>query len=78
MKELVEYLVKNLVGDSDGVEITEEDKGNVVDITITVPQSDMGKIIGKQGRIAKALRTVVKAASGKAGKKYNVEICEKK
>lgn len=78
MKALVEYLVKNLIGDLDGVEITEEDKGNVIEITITVPQPDMGKIIGKQGRIAKALRTVVKATSGKVGKKYNVEICEKK
>ena len=78
MKALVEYLVKSLVDDMDGVEITEEDKGSVVEITITVPQGDMGKIIGKQGRIAKALRSVVKAASGKVGKKYNVEICEKK
>lgn len=78
MKALVEYLVKNLVDDVDQVEITEEDKGQVVEITITVPQGDMGKIIGKQGRIAKALRSVVKAASAKVGKKYNVEICEKK
>lgn len=78
MKALVEYLVKNLVDDVDGVEITEEDKGSVTEITITVPQSDMGKIIGKQGRIAKALRSVVKAGSAKVGKKYSVEICEKK
>lgn len=78
MKALVEYLVKNLVDDIDGVEITEVDKGSVVEITITVNQGDMGKIIGKQGRIAKALRSVVKAASTKVGKKYNVEISEKK
>ena len=78
MKALVEYLVKNLVDDIDGVEITEVDKGSAVEITITVNQGDMGKIIGKQGRIAKALRSVVKAASTKVGKKYNVEISEKK
>lgn len=78
MKALVEYLVKNLVDDVSGVEIVEEDKGSVSDITITVPQGEMGKIIGKQGRIAKALRSVVKAASQKTGKKYNVEISERK
>ena len=78
MKALVEYLVKNLVDDIDGVEITEVDKGSVVEITITVNQGDMGKIIGKQGRIAKALRSVVKAASTKVGKRYSVEISEKK
>lgn len=78
MKALVEYLVKNLVDDIDGVEITEVDKGSVVEITITVNQGDMGKIIGKQGRIAKALRSVVKAASTKVGKRVSVEISEKK
>ena len=78
MKALVEYLVKNLVDDAENVEITEEDKGNVVEITVTVNQGDMGKIIGKQGRIAKALRSVVKAASSKLGKRYSVEICERK
>ena len=78
MKALVEYLVKNLVDDIDGVEITEVDKGSAVEITITVNQGDMGKIIGKQGRIAKALRSVVKAASTKVGKRVSVEISEKK
>ena len=78
MKELVEYLVNNLVDNADGVEITENERGNYVDVIITVPQGEMGKIIGKQGRIAKAIRSVVKAASSKLGKKYNVEICEKK
>ena len=78
MKELVEYLVNNLVDNADGVEITENERGNYVDVIITVPQGEMGKIIGKQGRIAKAIRSVVKAGSAKLGKKYNVEICEKK
>ena len=74
MKALVEYLVKNLVDDIDGVEITEVDKGSVVEITITVNQGDMGKIIGKQGRIAKAIRMLVKSASAKSGVFYQVVI----
>ncbi len=78
MKELVEYLVNNLVDNADGIEVSENERGNYVDVIITVPQGEMGKIIGKQGRIAKAIRSVVKAASSKLGKKYNVEICEKK
>ncbi len=78
MKELVTYLVNSLVENSSSVEVTEVERGNFVDITVTVPQGDMGKIIGKQGRIAKAIRAVVKAASQKTGKKCNVEICEKK
>ncbi len=77
MKELVTYLVKSLVEDCEGLEVTENVRGNFVDVTVTVPQGDMGKIIGKQGRIAKAIRAVVKAASQKTGKKCNVEICEK-
>lgn len=78
MKDLVTYLVNNLIEDSEGVEVTEVERGNFIDVTVTVPQGDMGKIIGKQGRIAKAIRAVVKAASQKTGKKCNVEICEKK
>ncbi len=78
MKELVTYLVNNLIEDSEGVEVTEVERGSFIDLTITVRPGDMGKIIGKQGRIAKAIRAVVKAASQKSGKKCNVEICEKK
>ncbi len=78
MKELVTYLVNSLIEDGENVEITEVERGSFVELTITVPQGDMGKIIGKQGRIAKAIRAVVKAASQKTGKKCNVEICEKK
>lgn len=78
MKELVTYLVNSLIEDSENVEITEVERGNFIELTVTVPQGDMGKIIGKQGRIAKAIRAVVKAASQKTGKKCGVEICEKK
>ncbi|MGN1098809.1 MAG: KH domain-containing protein [Christensenellales bacterium] len=77
MKDLVEFLVRELVDDMTDVEITEIEKGNYTEINVALPSSQMGKVIGKQGRIAKAIRTVVKAAAGKDYKKYSVEITEK-
>jgi len=76
MQELVRYIVSQLVDDQD-FEVEEIDKGGEIEIRITLPQSEMGKVIGKQGRIAKSIRTVVKAASQKSKGKYSVEICEK-
>ncbi|MBE5936976.1 MAG: KH domain-containing protein [Lachnospiraceae bacterium] len=74
MKELVEVIAKSLVDNPDGVNVVENEtpKGTVVELTVDA--SDMGKVIGKQGRIAKALRTVVKAAASKEDKKVIVEI----
>ena len=63
MKELVEIIVTSLVDHPDQVEVTEEAKDDEKVINIKVSQEDMGKVIGKQGRIAKAIRTVVKAAA---------------
>ena len=75
MKELVEYLAKSLVDHPDEVRVTEKQTdGDVVVLELNVAEGDMGKVIGKQGRIAKAIRTVVKAASAKEDKKYMVEI----
>ena len=74
MVELVEYLAKSLVDDPDQVKIVEKTLDDTVILELTVAEGDMGKVIGKQGRIAKAIRTVVKAASVKSGKKYTVEI----
>ncbi len=74
MVELVEYLAKPLVDDPAQVKITEKTLNDTVILELTVAEGDMGKVIGKQGRIAKAIRTVVKAASAKSGKKYTVEI----
>ena len=74
MVELVEYLAKSLVDDPAQVKITEKTLNDTVILERTVAEGDMGKVIGKQGRIAKAIRTVVKAASAKSGKKYTVEI----
>ncbi|MGI6152387.1 MAG: KH domain-containing protein [Christensenellaceae bacterium] len=74
MRELVEYIAKNLVEFPDQVRVTEREESNAFIIELSVAPDDMGKVIGKQGRIAKAIRTVVKAATGKDSKKYVVEI----
>ena len=69
MKELVEVIAKSLVEHPDEVVVTENEKEDAVIIELKVGPSDMGKVIGRQGRIAKAIRTVVKAASSKSSKK---------
>lgn len=74
MKELVEVIAKSLVDIPDEVVVTETDSPKGTIIQLNVAASDMGKVIGKQGRIAKALRTVVKAAASKDEKKVIVEI----
>ena len=74
MKELVEVIAKALVDNPDEVVVTEKTEGKNVTVELHVAASDMGKVIGKQGRIAKAIRSVVKAASSKDNKKVDVEI----
>ena len=74
MKDLVEVIAKALVDNPDEVVVTEKEEGKNVTIELHVAPSDMGKVIGKQGRIAKAIRAVVKAASVNDNKKVNVEI----
>ena len=74
MKELVEVIAKALVDNPDEVVVTEKEEGKNITIELHVAPSDMGKVIGKQGRIAKAIRSVVKAASVSDNKKVNVEI----
>lgn len=74
MRDLVEYLAKSLVDDPEQVRVTEREEESAFVIEINVAPDDMGKVIGKQGRIAKAIRTVVKAATSKSPKKYIVEI----
>ena len=77
MLELVKYVVSQFAEHKDEIEYLEEEKCNAVEITVLLDESDMGKVIGKQGKIAKALRTLVRCASAKEGKKYNIEIKEK-
>ena len=74
MKELVEVIAKALVDNPDEVVVTESMKGEDTLIELKVSPADMGKVIGKQGRIAKAIRSVVKAAASKEDKKLIVEI----
>lgn len=74
MGELVKYIAMNLVDKPEEVKVEVKEGENSTIIELAVAPDDMGKVIGKQGRIAKAIRTVVKAASVKENKKYVVEI----
>lgn len=76
MAGLVESIAKALVSRPTDVVVTEEVNGNEIVIKLSVAKEDMGKIIGKQGRIAKAIRTVVKAAAIKENKRVTVDIVE--
>lgn len=76
MKELVEVIAKALVDFPEEVVVTETENDRAIVLELRVAQSDMGKVIGKQGRIAKAIRSVVKAAASKEDKKVVVEIMQ--
>ena len=74
MLELVKYIATSLVDNAEAVDVREVENEDSVTIELRVDPEDMGKVIGKQGRIAKAIRTVVKAASAKSEKPVFVEI----
>ena len=76
MKELVEVIAKALVDHPDEVAVTQTENEKAIVIELRVAQMDMGKVIGKQGRIAKAIRSVVKAAAAKSEKKVIVDIMQ--
>ena len=76
MKEMLEIIIKNLVANPNQVEIIENKKENSINFGVRVADSDIGKVIGKQGRIAKAIRTVTKAIDTKENKKVNIEFIE--
>ena len=76
MEELVKYVISNLVDDKDSFEVKTVTEGETTVNNIVVDKKEIGKVIGKQGRIAKAIRMLVKAAS-KDGGKYYVDIIEK-
>ncbi|MCI8595891.1 MAG: KH domain-containing protein [Clostridia bacterium] len=73
MVELVQYLVTKLVDNKEAVKVTESEDGI---ISVSVDKADMGKIIGRQGKIAKSIRTIVKAACAGGEKTYTVDILE--
>lgn len=74
MKELVEVIAKALVDHPEEVSVNEKNEGCTIVLELHVAEGDMGKVIGKQGRIAKAIRSVVKAAAAKEDKKVVVDI----
>jgi len=74
MKELLEYLAKSLVQDPDAVSVTELETEEGYTLELRVGPDDMGRVIGKQGKIAKAIRTVVKSAASRVGKHVFVDI----
>ena len=76
MKELLEVIVKALVDVPEQVNVTETETSEAVKLELTVAQEDVGKVIGKQGRIAKAIRTIVKANAVKTNKKVYVDILQ--
>lgn len=76
MGELVEYIAKSLVDNPDQVKVNEVEGSQSLIVELSVAPEDMGKVIGKQGRIAKAIRTVVKAAATKDNKRVIVEIVQ--
>lgn len=76
MKELLEFLARSLVDNPDEVRVEETETDDMVVLRLSVAKEDVGKVIGKQGRIARALRTVIKASAVKDGKQATVEIVD--
>ena len=74
MEELVRYIVKNLVDNEEEVKIESSREGEVINILVTVSPDDVGKVIGKNGRIAQSIRAIVKSVSAKEKIRYNVKI----
>ncbi|MBQ2701830.1 MAG: KH domain-containing protein [Clostridia bacterium] len=77
MLDLVKYIVEQFAEDKDHIEYEVNEKERVIEIVVVLSPSDMGKVIGKQGKIAKAMRTIVRAVAPTNGKKYTVEIRER-
>ena len=73
MKEILETIILNLVDDKETVEIKEENSDKSVIFEVKVAESDMGKVIGKQGRVAQSIRAVMKSVAGKENKKVTIE-----
>lgn len=76
MKEILETLIKSLVEHTEEVTVTEKEEGKTTVFEVKVAESDMGKVIGRQGRVAKSIRTVMKSVAGKEHKKVAVEFLD--
>ena len=77
MLDLIKYIVGQFAEDKENVEYEVVEKDRVIEVNIVLSPADMGKVIGKQGKIAKAMRTLVRAATPRDSKKYVVEIRER-
>lgn len=77
MLDLIKYIVNTFAEKKDEVEYKVEEKDDAIEVTVLLADSDMGKVIGRQGKIAKAMRTLVKSATPRESKKYVIEIKEK-
>ena len=77
MLDLIKYIVGQFAEDKENIEYVVTEKERVIEVNVILSPSDMGKVIGKQGKIAKAMRTIVRAATPRNEKKYVVEIREK-
>ncbi len=77
VQTLIKYVVESFAEKKNEIEYLVEEKENVIEVTVLLNASDMGKVIGKQGKIAKALRTLVSASTPRDSKRYVVEIKEK-
>ena len=78
MKELVQYLARSLVNNPDAVEVKETEGDTTSVVELKVAKEDLGRIIGKQGRTAKSIRTIVNAAASRTNRKVVLEIVEEK
>ena len=77
MLDLIKYIVGQFAEDKENVEYVVEEKDRVIEVCVILSPSDMGKVIGKQGKIAKAMRTIVRAATPSRSKRYVIEIRER-
>ena len=76
MKDILEVVIKNLVDNADAVSITEKSEAKSICYEVKVAKEDMGKVIGKQGKMAKAIRSIMKAVATREHKKVNVEFLD--
>ena len=77
MLDLIKYIVGQFAEDKENVEYLVSEKDRVIEVCVVLSPSDMGKVIGKQGKIAKAMRTIVRAATPASSKRYAIEISER-
>lgn len=76
MKEAVETIIRSLVGDSEAVEVTESSDGRNIRIEVRVAEGDMGRVIGREGRTVKAIRSILFAAGQKHGRRFQLDLVE--